>query len=170
MTRLTFQAFYKTAPPPKRMAMNMVIGLALMITISSLSAISIILRQGSGMTAAPAPSPRTPAALAEIPPYTFRFELPNFSVSLPTRGKRRTAYAQFSLVLDCPTLDSRRHLELNRARLRDAVLSASLPFGEAELRESRGIARYKGQLLSELKTTFGPNAPRDLSLENFLVH
>ncbi len=102
-------------------------------------------------------------------PYTFRFELPNFSLSLPAVGGR-TAYAQFSLVLDCPTLEARRHLELNRARLRDTVLSASLPFGAAELKAAPGILAYKSRLLTELKSTFGPNAPRDLSLENFLVH
>src|SRR4051812_14672065 len=121
MTRLTFRAFYKTAPLPRRLAMTGVGTAAFLVLLSSVSAISLILRKGIDASAVLKVGPRTPAALAEIPPYTFRFELPNFSISLPSVSGGRTAYAQFSLVLDCPTLESRRHLELNRARLRDTL-------------------------------------------------
>ncbi len=171
MSRLTFKAFYKTAPAPKRMMMSAVGAFAALVVISSLCSISMILRRKGNEAAAQYPRPvRTPAALTEIPPYTFRFELPNFSISLPSKKGGRTAYAQFSLVLDCPTLASRRHLELNRARLRDTLLTASMPFGEQDLKGNQGISRYKSRLLVELRGAFGPNAPRDLSLENFLVH
>lgn len=171
MSRLTFKKFYETAPAPRRLAMSALWATAALVIISCFFSISLILRKGIRSVSAPKVSaPRTPAALTEIPPYTFRFELPNFSISLPSRKGGRTAYAQFSLVLDCPSLESRRHLELNRARLRDTVLSASMPFGQEDLRANQGIGRYKSRLLVELRGTFGANAPRDLSLENFLVH
>jgi flagellar basal body-associated protein FliL len=171
MARLSYRQFFKEAPLERRLAMIGVGALAVLVTSSSAFSIKLILRATRAEMPKPvAAAPRKPAALQEMPPYTFRFELANFSISLPSAPNGRTSYAQFSLVLDCPNLEARRHMELNRARLRDTVLSASLPFSVAELQDSKGISRYKTKLMAELKTTFGANAPRDLSLENFLVH
>ncbi len=170
MTRIPFRTFFQTASLNRRIAMAGVGFAALVVIIGSVSSIFFILHRTPEDRMAARAVPRGPAAVAAIPPYTYRFELPNFSISLPSRGGGRTAYAQFSLVLDCPTLDSRRQLELNRARLRDTLLTASMPFGQEELRGIQGIGRYKERLLVELRTAFGANAPRDLSLENFLVH
>lgn len=147
-----------------------VLTVASVLVISSLMSIHRLATiDASASKRAPNSLPN-PAGRTEMPPYTFRFELPNFSVSLPSTQGKRTVYAQFSLVLDCPNFDARRALELNRAKLRDVVLSASLGLTVSELQGMEGIAKYKKRLLAELRTAFGKDAPRDLSLEQFLLH
>ncbi len=60
--------------------------------------------------------------------FAYSYEIQNVAIPLFDRVKKRTAYAQFSLILDCPSEEAKRQMELNRAKLLDSIFEVALQF------------------------------------------
>jgi len=148
--------------------------LALTICASSSWMIATIIRAQK-----PAPALRDPAHVApvdevaskaEADAFSFSYELRNLSLALESRHSRRSGFAQFSLVLDLPDEKAKRWMELNRAKLLNAVLEVGSRFSLEDLEGNEGKVKFKDLLRETYRKEFGDQAPRDIAIRDWIQH
>lgn len=104
-----------------------------------------------------------------VDPFTQSYELQGMSISLGNRNQTLAAYAEFNLILDCPTKDSKRWMEMNRASIRDAVYEATVLFTVEDFSSGEGFSRMKKSIVETLKSRFGAHAPREVAIQNWII-
>ncbi len=161
---------------PRNRPMVIVLGLcAVTIFVTTLFIVIQILRiqiQNMGDVVAPAPEPEAHAPVHHEPPaapFTQTYELQGMTISLGNRNQTLAAYAEFDLVLDCPSKEAKHWMEINRASIRDAVYEATISFTVEDFGAPEGFARVKKSILAALKSRFGDKAPRDVTLRDWVI-
>ena len=104
-----------------------------------------------------------------VPSFAFPYEINDISVAVSSRDFSRTAYAQFSLVLDCPSAQARHLMELNRARLLDGIFEVSTDFRLEDLTHPGGLKHFKALLEKKYRKVFQDGAPRQIALNDWLI-
>lgn len=106
-------------------------------------------------------------------PFHFPYEINQVSMAVMNREGTRTAYAQFSLVLDCPSEGSQKTLSMNRAKLVDAIFDVGGNFvleDFATPKTPETLTKLKAQLLEKYQHSFPQEAPRDLVLKDWVIN
>lgn len=112
---------------------------------------------------------KSKAKVASVPEFTFPYELKPLTIALSDRKKLRSAYAQFALVFDCPSEESRARMALNRAKLMNTVNEVAGQFVLDDFAASTGFATFKGALQANYKTLFGKDAPRQIAVKDWVM-
>ena len=105
-----------------------------------------------------------------LPLYSHTYEMENISIPLVDRRQRRTGYAQFALVLDCPTPDIRKQMELHRAEMLNAIFEVAAQFYIEDFTSERGFKNFKAQLTAHFHTIFKGNGPREISIKDWVLN
>lgn len=106
-------------------------------------------------------------------PFHFPYEINQVSMAVMNREGTRTAYAQFSLVLDCPSEGSQKTLSMNRAKLVDAIFDVGGNFvleDFATPKTPETLTKLKAQLLEKYQHSFPQEAPRDIVLKDWVIN
>lgn len=124
----------------------------------------------------PAPAAHAPAGhhdVASVPPapeYTFNYELKDVSLPLLSRVKKKTYYAQFTLVFDLVDEETKRWWEVNRPQIADVMLEVGHRFRYEDFRDPKGYDKFKKQLKVEYKKAFKNFAPRDVVIKDWILN
>lgn len=106
----------------------------------------------------------------EVPAFTYSYNLSPVSIALVDRRKVRTGYAQFNMVLDCPSEKSVHELSLHRAKIMSALNELAVQFNFEDFQSPAGFARFKNAYRDILKGMFHENAPRNIVIRDWLVN
>lgn len=175
-----FLDWLKTAPTDKRKKAILLLSLGFVILLIAIVSTVVILRAQNS-------SPETSHAAGESHdmdsaqsdkehakgPYSFSYEINQVSMAVMNKKGTKTAYAQFSLVLDCPNQESHKTLSMNRAKLLDAIFVVGANFylddfqGE---KAAKSFDKLKKGLLEKFKTDFHAEAPREISLKDWVIN
>ena len=109
-------------------------------------------------------------APTSIETYVYTYELKNISIVLINRRGTRTAYAQFSLVLDCPNAESARQMKLDHAKLLDTIFDVAATYYLDDFALPTGFASFKGSLLARYKADFKDVSPRDIAIRDWVMN
>jgi len=105
--------------------------------------------------------------------YAFPYEINQVSMALMNRKGTQTAYAQFSLILDCPNEESKKTLTMNRAKLLDTIFLVGSGFYLDDFKGSeatKGFEKFKTLLLEKYQNEFQAQAPTEISLKDWIVN
>jgi flagellar basal body-associated protein FliL len=110
---------------------------------------------------------------AKALPFHFPYEINQISMAMMNRQGTRTAYAMFSLVLDCPSEKALKNLSMNRAKLVDSVFDVGGNFVLEDFvapKTPETLTKLKTQLLEKYQHSFPDEAPRDLVLKDWVIN
>jgi flagellar basal body-associated protein FliL len=166
---------FKKLPLRNRISLGILLASAVTIVFTTLLIIFMIIRiQFSRVEEVVSPEPTHEASAPEhheptTAPFTLSYELQGMSISLGNRNQTLSAYAEFTLVLDCPNKDSKRWMEMNRASIRDAVYESTIAFTVEDFSTPDGFARMKKSIVDTFKGRFGGHAPRDVAVRDWVI-
>lgn len=163
---------FKNLPVRSRITIGVLVACAATIFITTILVIFMIIRiQFSRVEEAVVPleTHEAGAHSASIPLFEQTYELQSMSISLGNRNQTLAAYAEFNLVLDCPTKDSKKWMEMNRASIRDAVYEATIAFTVEDFSSPEGFVRMKKSIVEVLKGRFGAHAPREVVVRDWVI-
>lgn len=110
---------------------------------------------------------------AKDSPYAFPYELTQVSMAVMSKKGSRTAYAQFSLTLDCPTEESQKLMAMNRAKLLDSVFLVGSNFYLDDFtpdHAAKALKKFKTDLLEKYQEQFHSEAPREIVLKDWFIN
>ncbi len=116
---------------------------------------------------------RNPTAIEgekEAPEFTYVYEIKAVAIPLSGRFAPKSAYAQFNLVLDCPSAECQRMMEVSRAKVRNDLFESSAGFTVEDFHEKDGFVKLKASFLNRLDEDFGELAPRGVVLRDWVVN
>jgi flagellar basal body-associated protein FliL len=164
---------FKHLPLRNRLAIGVLVLCAATIFVTTILVIFMIIRiQFSRVEEAVSPVETHEAPHAQsltIPLFEQTYELQGMSISLGNRNQTLAAYAEFNLVLDCPTKDSKKWMEMNRASIRDAIYEATIAFTVEDFSSPEGFVRMKKSIVDVLKGRFGAHAPREVVVRDWVI-
>lgn len=102
--------------------------------------------------------------------FTYSYLLSPVAIALVDRRKVRTGYAQFNMVFDCPNEKCVREMELNRARILNALNETAVQFNFEDFQSPAGFNRFKNAFRGALVELFHENAPRTIVLRDWLMN
>lgn len=111
----------------------------------------------------------TPAKPA-VALFQYPYEMKALSFALTDRRGVRTAYAQFAIVLDCPSEEARREIELRHAFILDLIQTVAGQFFVEDFATPKGLHSFKAAMLSSLRTHLRRNAPRSIAVRDWLIN
>ncbi|MBI4403863.1 MAG: hypothetical protein HY537_06875 [Deltaproteobacteria bacterium] len=104
------------------------------------------------------------------PVFTYPFELRNLSLPFTNRTSSRMAYAQFTIVLDCPTEEAKHYMELNRAKVLDAIFEVGMNFFVEDFDTPEGYKKFKESLSQSLSAIFKAASPRRIDIQDWVIN
>jgi hypothetical protein len=114
---------------------------------------------------------RTLASFA--PSYTYAYEIKDMSIPLTNKSHTRSAFAQFSLILDCPSEAAKKKMVTELPKLLDSILVVGSEFYvedfQAPLAE-KGFARFKDALRASYAKYLHEDTPREISIKDWFVN
>lgn len=170
-----FLDWYRSSSAEDKKKVSLLLGLGLATTfLSIISIIVILLKQ------APAPSEtinhsEVQALEADHGVQTdkWTYELEKVSMAVMNKKGTKTAYAQFSLALNCPDEKSVQIMQQSRAKLLDGIFSVGSQFylddfmGELA---PQSFDKFKKLLLSHYESEFLSQAPQGITLKDWSLN
>jgi len=108
--------------------------------------------------------------IAAAPSYTFTYELKDVSLPLTSRVKKKTSYAQFTLVFDLPDEASRRWMEVNRPQVMDVLLEVGHRFKLEDFQSPKGYDNLKKMLKAAYRQSFKSYSPREIVFKDWILN
>jgi hypothetical protein len=102
--------------------------------------------------------------------FAFPYEIRNVAVPLTDHRNLRSAYAQFTLVLDCPNPESHRLMELNHAKILNTLFETASTFYVEDFETPTGHQSFKGALQANFKVIFKDQSPRDIAFRDWVIN
>lgn len=167
-TKENWLQYYRRSPLKIKALLVGAVVLSTVVTVTSFYLSWTIL------TISDAQTPRPVAHKAEtkeevIPEYTYGYEMRDISVPMKDARSRQIAHAQFVLLFDCPTKESRDQMPLHRARILDAINEAASFITISDVKDGTGMSTFKMHLKEILEMRLGKLAPRDVSVKSWFV-
>ncbi len=102
--------------------------------------------------------------------FDYPFEMRDVSMPLTDRRKARSAFAQFTIVFDCPTAESVAQMPAHRAKILDAILEAGTHMTTNDFGNRAGFDTFKMHLKVLLENRLGKIAPRDVVINSWAMN
>lgn len=159
--------FMKTAPLAARLKVMVVLMSGAVVVVSSTWIVSQLLRLQKTGGEIRRPASQNAGEFS----VNLSYELKDVALALSKRGHQgRTSYAQFSLVLDLPSKDSKRLMELNRAKILNTIHEVGSRFNLEDFQYPGIYGDFKSALLAQLQKEFGAEAPSALSIREWVIN
>jgi len=172
-----FFDWLRTAPGEKRQKAIFLLGLGILVLIGAIISTVVILKAQSPSAHGPSHGAQNEESHSldshSQGPYGRPYEIDQISMAVMNRKGTKTAYAQFSLVLDCPNEESHKILAMNRAKLLDAIFVVGGNFylddfqGE---KAPKSFEKFKKDLLEKYQAEFHAQAPREIALKDWVIN
>jgi|GEM_PF-4430985 len=124
----------------------------------------------------PRPEAAAPPAVVEVPTHaapangrTYDYEIDNLNVTFGAKNNLRVVYAQFSLVVQCPSEQCLQWMKMNRASLRDAVFEVAALQNVEDFKNTFGVEKLKTALLTEFQSRFKHTPPSGLLIRDWFM-
>lgn len=174
MSQESFVSTLKTAPSYLKIRMFMIAGSGLVVLLASLLSITWIWKAHRGPIATEEVLEHSrKLASHETKEFEFAYEVKDMSMALLNRKGTRTAYAQFTLIFDCPDEESKHVLEMNRAKIIDGIFEVGGDFTLEEFQAplaAKGFEKFKKNIQSRLQTQLKDQAPRLVVLKDWVMN
>ncbi len=105
----------------------------------------------------------------QVKEFQFSYEVKSMVMSLTDKSNSRVAYAQYGLMLDCPSEKARHRMDLDRAKLQNAILEVGGKFRIEDFKGPEGIVKFRVELEKTLQEIFKQDAPRKVAVQNWTV-
>lgn len=143
-------------------------------TIATATVLAIIWIIVAAYTPRPEAAAPTVAAQAptNAPPAngkTYDYEMDNLNVTFGAKNNLRVVYAQFSLVVQCPSEACQQWMKMNRASLRDAVFEVAALQNVEDFKNTFGVEKLKTALLTEFQSRFKHNPPSGVLIRDWFM-
>lgn len=174
-----FFDWLRTAPPEKRQKAVLLLSIGFAILMVALVSSVLILKAQKNpadavhVTEAPEDHGAKSEGQVSKGVYRFPYEINQVSMAVMNKKGTKTAYAQFSLVFDCPTEEAHKTLAMNRAKLLDAIFVVGGSFYLDDFQGEKApktFEKFKKDLLEKYKAEFHAEAPREISLKDWVVN
>lgn len=170
----SFGNFIKSAPPPVKKRVLLLLSMAGAFVLGAFITISWIwkLHRGPSLPEAVLESSRK---LAGHEPVSFQhaYEIKDMSMAILNKKGTRTAYSQFTIIFDCATEACLKAMELNRAKLINTIFEVGSDFYvedfEAPLAKT-GFKRFKDKLLEKTTEFFGKQGPHVIVFKDWVMN
>lgn len=163
--------FFRTSPVKTKIFMVCLLLLAIGVVGSTSWVIHRLLTlNGYLVTDEESSRPQKPSAPPVVPEFSQKYEIEHMSVELPSSVRLQGAHAEFSLVFDCPSEESKRALLLNRARLRDNIFDVAAGFTVEKFQSAGGFQEFKSKILKKLKEFLAENSPRAVAIKDWVMN
>jgi len=174
-----FLDWFKSAKSEDRKKVSALLLTGLLITVVALAAALFILKKqdrnsslvkGEEITSNLGDTTDTasPATLEKL-----TYELNQVSMAVMNKKGTKTAYAQFSLILNCPNDKSLHLISQSRAKLLDGIFSVGSQFflddfmGEAA---PAAFDKFKNLLIADYRVLFQDQAPTAIVLKDWALN
>ncbi|MFM8316441.1 MAG: hypothetical protein ACKOA8_19345 [Deltaproteobacteria bacterium] len=100
------------------------------------------------------------------------YEIKGISVGFMDKKDARMAYAQFTLIFNCPTEACKKNLTLHHAKVLDTVFEVSSEFYIEDFSQpnvTKGFARFKSKISEELSKKFASLSPSEISIQDWFM-
>lgn len=114
-------------------------------------------------------APKAPAHAVVPSGKTFDYEIDNLNVTFGAKNNMRVVYAQFSLVVQCPSDACLQWMKMNRASLRDAVFEVAALQNVEDFKNTFGVEKLKLALLTEFQSRFKHNPPSGVLIRDWFM-
>lgn len=105
--------------------------------------------------------------------FQFAYEIKDMSMAIMNKKGTRTAYSQFTLIFDCPSEICKKVLELNRAKIINAIFEVGGDFYTEDFEAplaATGFQRFKDGVRGKTAEYFGKNAPSLVVLKDWVMN
>lgn len=106
-------------------------------------------------------------------PFSFPYEINQVAMAVMNKAGSKTAYAQFSMVLDCPNETAFKAMTLNRAKLVDSIFDIGGNFYLEDFSPEKTpetLTKFKAQLLEKYQHSFQAESPRELVIKDWVLN
>ena len=171
-----FIDWLRNAPTEKRQKALIILGLGVIISLAAvISTVVIVKAQNPASQVSHVSESETSHAadLRSKGPYSLSYEINQISMAVMNRKGTKTAYAQFSLVLDCPDEESHKTLSMNRAKILDTIFVVGGGFYLEDFqgeKATKSFEKFKKDLLQKYENDFHAQAPREISLKDWFIN
>lgn len=172
MAQETFGVFFREASGSQKAKIGGIFVAGILGVAVSIWAIRAILQAHNGEDLAE----QVLSRVVELPPsaeYTYPYEIKSVSMAVMGQKGNRTAYAQFTLILDCPTEEAQKQVALHRAKLLDAIFEVGSQFYLEDFvggNAPKSFEKFKAGLMSIYSKSFGKMAPRQVVFRDWFVN
>jgi len=107
------------------------------------------------------------------PSFSYPYEIKDMSIPLTNYKHTRSAFAQFTLILDCPTEEAKKKMVAELPKLLDTILVVGSEFYVEDFSPplaEKGFARFKSALRTAYAKYLGEDAPREVVLKDWFVN
>jgi hypothetical protein len=112
--------------------------------------------------------------LASVAPdFTYPYEIKDMSIPLTNRKHTRSAFAQFTLILDCPSEEAKKSLIVNLPKVLDTILvvgSGLYVEDFAPPLSEQGFARFKTEIKTSLSAYLQDHSPREILIKDWFIN
>lgn len=170
-----FLDWYRSSNAEDKKKVSLLLGLGLATTFLSLISIIVILQKQALGPSDTVNHSEVQALEADYGRQTdkWSYELEKVTMAVMNKKGTKTAYAQFSLALNCPDEKSVQMMQQSRAKLLDGIFSVGSQFylddfmGELA---PHSFDKFKKLLLSHYQSEFLSQAPQGISLKDWSLN
>jgi hypothetical protein len=101
------------------------------------------------------------------------YELKHLSVGFMDKKETRMAYAQFSLVFNCPDEACKKNLLLHHAQILDTIFEVGSEFFVEDFvypSATEGFSRFKSKINLQLEKKFANLAPKSVVIQDWFMN
>lgn len=165
---------FKSAPGYLKVRMFVLVGMGCTVLLGSLLSIVWIWKAHRGLSATEEVLEHSRKFASHEPKeFEFAYEIKDMSMAVMNKKGTRTAYAQFTLMFDCPSADAKHVMELNRAKVIDGIFEVGGDFSLEDFQAplaAKGFERFKSQLKARLTKQLKGEAPRNVVLKDWVMN
>lgn len=173
MNQESFIHFFMRVRPAIKVKLTVVFLTAMVITFGSAASIYTILNANRKLTLTEEVLSKSRKLASEVPEYTYAYELKDISIPLTNRKHTRSAFAQFTLILDCPNEEAKKNLTAQLPKILDAILVVGSGYYVEDFTPplaETGFARFKTEIKTNLAAFLHSAAPREVVLKDWFVN
>jgi len=174
MANVSIITFLKDAPGYLKARIFILLSVVLAVLIVGLGSIAWIinLRREPALTEKVLEhSRKTASTVAQE--YTFTYEIKDMSMAFINKKGSRTAYAQFTILFDCPDEESKHVMEMNRAKIITGIFEAGGDIYIEDLTAplaAQGFEKFKSQVKIKLTEYFKSKGPRNVLIKEWVMN
>ena len=106
----------------------------------------------------------------DVPEFSIKYEIKAMSIPLSNRIGSRSAYAQFTVVFDCPDEETKRQMTMQRAAIRSAIYEAAAGYRVESFQDPAGFTGFKKDIVQRILPLLQGHSPREIAFQNWLVN
>lgn len=164
---------YEQASTADKAKVLILYGCAFAIVSVSVASLFLIFRSQKKPTLTEQVIAKSRTLASFSPSFSFPYEIKDMSIPLTNYKHTRSAFAQFTLILDCPTEEAKKKMVAELPKLLDTILVVGSEFYVEDFSPplaEKGFARFKHSLRTAYSKYLSEDAPREIVIKDWFVN